>query len=431
MTGAEFFFGNHLGGALIAAGLYFCAYFSFLRLLRYWRNWSDPPVLSSLISAGLVSATIVHVAVSPSGFSLLALILATSFLLLLFGIIAAPAIAFRPSAPRPVIEFLAKHAEYTGLWMIPAAVLASFVLPDPKLLGLLVTAVALELTWFLRSRGNARKSYPLDADDLKVLQTQANGDLAGFAKQHAIKELKISPNGDVNWLGCTKNTLPCPLNHYLHRLGLNTPPCCRAHISDLGRFVVACLQDINAIHWIDGGTLLGAVRENGALLAWEDDIDVSVLLDDDTSWEKLCAALSRRGAQDGYYVDIFDESGFITVSYDRPRSWPFRWERNRMRGEIHLDLVSYRHATDKGQPVLERQLLKGAMPVTQSGWHGMLADIILPTATINFLGSDIPCPRQPDAFLQVLYGDFQTVELTYVDETAAKTRAGIDQMHEP
>ena len=44
----------------------------------------------------------------------------------------------------------------------------------------------------------------------------------------------------------------------------------------------------------------------------------------------------------------------------------------------------------------------------------------------NFLGSEIPCPSQPEAFLRTVYGDFQTVELTYVDKTAAKIRADIN-----
>jgi hypothetical protein len=426
MIGTEVLFSSNFISTLVAACLYFLTYLSFVRLLRHWRNWHPPTRASSLITAGLALATVVYVSFPPSGFSLLALILSAGFIVCMFSIIAAPAIAFEPTAPRPVIEFLAKHAEYTGLWMIAPAVVACFVLPDPKLLGLLLTGVAIELMWFARSRGAARKSYPLDGSDLLVLQTQANGKIAEFAKQHSISELNTSPDGEVSWLGCNKNTLPCPLNHYLHRLGLNTPPCCRAHIADLGQFVTGCLQDMGATHWIDGGTLLGAVREDGALLAWEDDIDVSVLLDDETTWEKLCATLSRRASKDGYYVDIFEESGFIAVSYDAPRLWPFRWERNRMRGEIHLDLVGYRHATDKGQPVLERQLLKGALPVMESGWHGMPVDIILPTTTINFLGFDIACPSQPDAFLKILYGDFQMIELTYVDENAAKTRAHID-----
>ena len=429
MIGIDAFANSQLIGVLIASFLYFLTYLSFVRMLRYWRNWDSPTLSSSLVTAALALATVAFVSFSSLEFSLLAFILAAGFIACLFSVIAAPAIAFEPGAPRPVVEFLAKHAEYSGLWMILPAILVGFLLPDPKLLGLLVTAVAIELAWFLRSRGTARKSYSFDAQDLLVLQTQANGNIASFAKQHSIKELQVSPDGSVNWHGCSKHSLPCPINHYLHRLGLNTPPCCREHTADLGQFVTGCLREIGAIHWIDGGTLLGAVRENGALLAWEDDIDISVLLDDETTWDKLCKTLSRRGSEDGYYVDIFENKSFITVSFDKPRSWPFRWDRNRMRGEIHLDLVSYRHSTNSGHPVLERQLLKGAMPVMESGWHGMPKEIILPTSTINFLGSDIPCPNQPEAFLQILYGDFQTVELTYVDENAAKNRADIDLEH--
>ena len=426
MIGIGTIFSSHFTSALIAASLYFLAYLSLVRLLRYWRNWYSPPLPLFLLTTGLALTTVIQISFSSSGFSWLSLIVAASFIAYLFTTITATAVAFKPSAPRPVIHFLAKHAEYSGLWIIPAAAVAGYMLPEPKLLGLLVAATAIELSWFLRCRCVGRKSYPLNTPDLLVLQTQANGNVADFAKQHAISELQILPNGGVNWLGCKKNSLPCPLNFYVNRLGLNTPPCCREHFEDLGRFVTDCLRDIDATHWIDGGTLLGAVRENGAMLAWEDDIDISVLLDDDTTWDKLCATLSARGDKDGYYVDIFEKLHFIVVSYDKPKSWPFRWERNRMRGEIHLDLVTFRHATDKGEPVLERQLLKGSMPVMESGWHGVPVDIILPTSTINFLGSDIPCPSQPEAFLEIVYGDFQTAKLTYVDETAAKMRAAIN-----
>ena len=426
MIGIGTVFSSHFTSSLIAASLYFLAYLSLVRLLRYWRNWYSPPLPLFLLTTGLALTTVIQISFSSSGFSWLSLIVAASFIAYLFTTITATAVAFKPSAPRPVIHFLAKHAEYSGLWIIPAAAVAGYMLPEPKLLGLLVAATAIELSWFLRCRCVGRKSYPLNTPDLLVLQTQANGNVADFAKQHAISELQILPNGGVNWLGCKKNSLPCPLNFYVNRLGLNTPPCCREHFEDLGRFVTDCLRDIDATHWIDGGTLLGAVRENGAMLAWEDDIDISVLLDDDTTWDKLCATLSARGDKDGYYVDIFEKLHFIVVSYDKPKSWPFRWERNRMRGEIHLDLVTFRHATDKGEPVLERQLLKGSMPVMESGWHGVPVDIILPTSTINFLGSDIPCPSQPEAFLEIVYGDFQTVKLTYVDETAANMRAAIN-----
>ena len=427
MIGIDLLPTNQFVAALIASCLYLATYLSFVRLLRHSRNWYLPTLPSSLVTAGLAIATVAHISISSQGFDLPAFVLSAGFIAGLFCIIAAPAIAFVPGVRRPVVEFLAKHGEYAGLWMFPPAIAAGYAHPDAKLYGLLVTAMTIELAWFLRHRGmGQRQSYPLGEPDLLVLRTQAKGDITDFAKRHSIRELELSPDGCVNWLGCSKDTLPCPFNHYVNRLGLNTAPCCREHMKDLSNFVVACLRDIGADHWIDGGSLLGAVRENGALLAWEDDVDISVLLDDDTTWESLSANICKRGAEDGYYVDLFEKKGHITVSYDPPKSWPFHWERNRMRGEIRLDLVAYRHAKSGGLSVLERQLLKGAMPVTESGWHGVPKEIILPTSTINFLGDDISCPNQSDAFLRIVYGEFQKVELTYVDADAAKARAEID-----
>ena len=144
-------------------------------------------------------------------------------------------------------------------------------------------------------------------------------------------------------------------------------------------------------------------------------------------------SFSNRGAQDGYYVDVFEKKGYITISYDPPRTWPFRWERNRMRGEIRLDLVAFRHAVSNGQSVLERRLPKGAMPLTESGWYGAPKEITLPTSTIHFLGDDIACPSQPEAYLRILYGDFEEIELTYVNAAAAETRrfADVDSRAQP
>jgi hypothetical protein len=418
--------------ALIASSLYLATYLSFVRLLRHSRNWYLPTLPSALGTVSLIIITAAHISFSSQGFDLPAFALSVGFIAGLFSIIAAPAIAFAPGARRPVVEFLAKHGEYAGLWMTPLAVVAGFTLPDAKLFGLLVTAMTIELAWFLRHRGlGQRQSYPFGERDLLVLKTQAKGDVEGFAKRHGIRELELSPDGSVNWLGCSKDTLPCPLNHYIHRLGLNTAPCCREHMKDLTDFVVACLRDMSADHWIDGGSLLGAVRENGALLAWEDDVDISVLLDGDTTWKSLSATLIMRGAENGYYVDVFEKKGYLTISYDPPKTWPFHWERNRMRGEIRLDLVTYRQAKSGGQSVLERQLLKGTMPVMEGGWHGVPKEIILPTSTINFLGDNISCPNQADAFLRILYGDFQKIELTYVDSDAAKARAEIDTVDDP
>jgi hypothetical protein len=256
---------------------------------------------------------------------------------------------------------------------------------------------------------------------LLVLKAQAKGDIERFAKQHGIPELDLSDDG-VEWRGCGKKTLPCPFNLYTNRLGLNTAPCCRAHMKDLSYFVSSCLREMEAVHWLEGGSLLGAVRENGNLLAWEDDVDLSVMLDNRTTWASLAKGLADRGRRDGYYVDPFENKGFIAISYDPPGRWPFRWERNRMRGEIRLDLVVYRNAVSQGLSVLERRIPKGAMPLIENGYYGVPREVVLPTSTVHFLGDDFACPNQPNAYLHILYGDFEEIELTYVDTAAAETR---------
>ena len=415
--------------ALTSSVLYLCTYASFLNLLKYPRNWVFPSASATFVTILLAVMTVAFVSVSSiaptADLNFSAMLFLSGFMLVLFGVIASPAIDFNPGSRR-IVEFLANYGVSAGLWMLLPALIGAYAFPWASIHGVLAAAIAVELSWCFRHRWTAkRQSYFLDEHDILVLNTQAKGNIRAFSKLHGISELAFSASG-IQWNGCNKNTLPCPFNLYTNRLGLNTAPCCREHMKDLAYYVSSCLKDMEIEHWLEGGTLLGAVRENGNLLAWEDDVDISFLVDDKSTWYSIAKTLSERGEKDGYYVDVFEKKGFIGVSYDRPLGWPMRWERNRMRGEIRLDLVAYRRAVSHGQAVVERSIKKGALPVTESGWYGLAEEIVLPTSTIRFLGNDIPCPNQPQLHLQTLYQDYQTIEYMYVNAEAAEKRRSAD-----
>ena len=430
MTGIEASPTIQVIAALTASALYVTTYLSFVRLLRYPRNWRLPSFPASLATGVLAALTVALVSLSPDGIDRPALAISVGFVVVVFYIIAAPAIAFRPASRQ--VEFLAKHGDYAGLWLLGPALLAGLATPNIKLQAVLATAMAIELTWFLRQRWvvRRRRLYPLKNIDLSVLETQAKGDLVAFRRRHGIRELVLS-KGAISWRGCGKRTPPCPFNLYVNRLGLNTAPCCREHMKELSHHIAAGLREMGVVHWLEGGTLLGAVREKGALLDWEDDVDISVLLDGEMTWHRLAAGLAERGARDGYFVDLFEKKGFVSISFDPPKPWPFRWERNRFRGEIRADIAIYRQATSHGEAVLERRRHKGAIPATESGAYGVPQEIILPTSTVPFLGGDFACPNQPEAYLHMLYGDFRKIEYTFVDAGPAKARFRIDTGGDP
>jgi hypothetical protein len=57
------------------------------------------------------------------------------------------------------------------------------------------------------------------------------------------------------------------------------PDCCTEHLLELIRFVHELLAERGIRHWLDFGTLLGAVRD-GALIPWDHDADFGILARD-------------------------------------------------------------------------------------------------------------------------------------------------------
>jgi hypothetical protein len=71
---------NQILGGLIAATLYAATYLSFIRLLRFPRNWLLPSQKEILITGLLGLLTVGWVTLSSTGPDLLRLVIASSFL---------------------------------------------------------------------------------------------------------------------------------------------------------------------------------------------------------------------------------------------------------------------------------------------------------------------------------------------------------------
>ena len=102
------------------------------------------------------------------------------------------------------------------------------------------------------------------------------------------------------------------------------------------------------------------------------------------------------------------------------------YERNRLRGEARVDLVLYHVGTSGGQRVVERSSPKGSLERTESGSYGLPADVVLPPSTVTLLGKQVSAPRDANAYLRCLYGDYTETRYAYMDAPTAERRRRID-----
>ncbi|XP_066595062.1 ribitol 5-phosphate transferase FKRP [Prorops nasuta] len=202
-------------------------------------------------------------------------------------------------------------------------------------------------------------------------------------KKLGIKKV-IRASSSVEWYGCSRDTARCfgsvingiPSYLYLKRY---TPPCCLAGLRKVAHYVFDKLEEVGIRFWLEGGSLLGAMR-SGDILPWDHDVQIGINRDDLERSQWLVKA-KRKSVTDnlGFVWEKATEGEFFKVQYSKTN-------------HLHVTLLPF-------------YAKNGSM--TKDSWFLNNCDFpeqfLHPMSSIEFAGRQVPCPNNIRDFLEYKY----------------------------
>ncbi len=159
--------------------------------------------------------------------------------------------------------------------------------------------------------------------------------------------------------------------------------------------VVSKLEEYRCNYWLDGGTLLGAVRDK-KLIPWDHDLDVGIKYENETTLEKLILQLRKK-----YYIRalpfLSDENiwklGKYRIIKVYPRKYLF------FRNKLCLDIfIFYRDVLSETNQLVYKY---GVWNKNAYYDHYLLDEL----SNISFYGRNYSIPGETNDYLKAKYGD--------------------------
>ncbi|KYM96978.1 Fukutin-related protein [Cyphomyrmex costatus] len=191
-------------------------------------------------------------------------------------------------------------------------------------------------------------------------------------------------SGFVEWYGCSRETPRCfgsvingvPSYLYQHRY---TPPCCLAGLRKVTYHVIDKLEEVGIRFWLEGQSLLGAMR-HGDILPWDHEVQIGLNRDDLTRSPWLIRAKSKPVVDDdGFIWEKATEGEFFKVQYSKIN-------------RLHVNLLPF--YTRNGSMTKDAWFLKN---------QDFPEHFLHPMSSIEFAGRQVPCPNNIRDFLELKY----------------------------
>lgn len=268
--------------------------------------------------------------------------------------------------------------------------------PFAQSLFLQAKSTGLKLTVYNASEylNYSQKSFQMSSPRLSYLQHEYHNLMY---EELGIKRI-IDSNGSVKMLGCKREESRCfptiinDMPSFLYQ-GKWTPPCCLEHLKETARHVFRVLDIYNIRYWLEGGSLLGAMR-NGDIIPWDTDVDIGVYQEDLDKLFIFSDARTKGPVMDelGYVWEASEQQSTAGVSVNNYLYRVHYSASNR----IHVDIFPFYSLNGTMTKDYWFSSHRQDMPFPES--------FLKPMTKVPFIGVQVSAPNHAINFLHLKFG---------------------------